>query len=76
MKMLRSIYFHGFQQYFASRPTAFPVRLAHVIPIDPDAYLGKALQLSGYVLRNNKNLCIFPEGGRSYDGNLMEFKKA
>ncbi|MEK6652064.1 MAG: AMP-binding protein [Nitrospirota bacterium] len=75
MKMLRSIYFHGFQQYFASRPTAFLARLAHVIPIDPDAYLGKALQLSGYVLRNNKNLCIFPEGGRSYDGNLMEFKK-
>ena len=75
MKMLRNIYFHGFQQYFASRPTAFLARLAHVIPIDPDAYLGKALQLSGYVLRNNKNLCIFPEGGRSYDGNLMEFKK-
>ena len=75
MKMLRNIYFHGFQQYFASRPTAFLARLAHVIPIDPDAYLSKALQLSGYVLRNNKNLCIFPEGGRSYDGNLMEFKK-
>ncbi|MDP3112341.1 MAG: AMP-binding protein [Thermodesulfovibrionales bacterium] len=75
MKMLRNLYFHGFQQYFASRPTAFIARLAHVIPIDPDAYLGKALQLSGYVLRNNKNLCIFPEGGRSYDGNLMEFKK-
>ncbi|MBI5203545.1 MAG: AMP-binding protein [Nitrospirae bacterium] len=74
-KMLRNFYFHGFQTYFASRPTAFIARLAHVIPIDPDAFLEKALQLSGYVLRNNKNLCIFPEGGRSYDGNLMEFKK-
>ncbi len=75
MKMLKNFYFHGFQTYFANRLTAFIARLAHVIPIDPDSYLGKALQLSGYVLRNNKNLCIFPEGGRSYDGNLMEFKK-
>ncbi|TAL22955.1 MAG: long-chain fatty acid--CoA ligase [Nitrospirae bacterium] len=75
LKMLRNLYFHGFQTYFANRLTAFIARLAHVIPIDPDAFLEKALQLSGYVLRNKKSLCIFPEGGRSYDGNLMEFKK-
>ena len=71
----RTLYFQGFQKYFTSRLTAFFARLAHVIPIDPETYLGKALQLSAYVLKNNKALFIFPEGGRSYDGNIMGFKK-
>ncbi|MDI6744975.1 MAG: AMP-binding protein [Thermodesulfovibrionales bacterium] len=71
----KTLYFQGFQKYFTGRLTAFFARLAHVIPIDPETYLGKALQLSAYVLKNNKALCIFPEGGRSYDGKLMEFKK-
>lgn len=75
LKIYRALYFQGFQKYFTSRLTAFFARLAHVIPIDPETYLGKALQLSAYVLKNNKALFIFPEGGRSYDGTLMEFKK-
>ncbi|MDP3260594.1 MAG: 1-acyl-sn-glycerol-3-phosphate acyltransferase, partial [Thermodesulfovibrionales bacterium] len=74
-KIYRALYFQGFQKYFTSRLTTFFARLAHVIPIDPETYLGKALQLSAYVLKNNKALFIFPEGGRSYDGTLMEFKK-
>ncbi|RJQ42147.1 MAG: hypothetical protein C4550_00495 [Nitrospiraceae bacterium] len=75
LKIYRTLYFQGFQKYFTSRLTAFFAGLAHVIPIDPETFLGKALQLSAYVLKNNKALCIFPEGGRSYDGTLMEFKK-
>ncbi|MDP1758992.1 MAG: lysophospholipid acyltransferase family protein, partial [Thermodesulfovibrionales bacterium] len=75
LNIYRTLYFQGFQKYFTSRLTAFFARLAHVIPIDPETYLGKALQLSAYVLKNNKALFIFPEGGRSYDGTLMEFKK-
>jgi long-chain acyl-CoA synthetase len=75
LNIYRTLYFQGFQKYFTSRLTAFFARLAHVIPIDPETYLGKALQLSAYVLKNNKALFIFPEGGRSYDGTLLKFKK-
>ncbi len=75
LNICRTLYFQGFQKYFTHRLTAFFARLAHVIPIDPETYLGKALQLSAYVLKNNKALFIFPEGGRSYDGNIMGFKK-
>ena len=50
-------------------------RIAHVIPIDPETYLNKAFQMASFILRNKKSLLIFPEGGRSYDGELMEFKK-
>jgi hypothetical protein len=31
--------------------------------------------MSASVLKNKKALCIFPEGGRSFDGRLMEFRK-
>ncbi len=74
-KIFKDLYFQGFQKYFSGRLTSLFARIAHVIPIDPETYLSKALQLSSYILRNNRALCIFPEGGRSFDGNLMEFKK-
>ena len=40
-----------------------------------DTRLQGALQLSAFVLRNRKVLCVFPEGTRSRDGGLKEFKK-
>ena len=46
-----------------------------MIPIDSETYLNKALQMSAYVLKSGRALCIFPEGGRSFDGKPMPFKK-
>ena len=37
--------------------------------------LYNALQLSAYVLRRGKILLVFPEGSRSRDGSIKEFKK-
>lgn len=65
----------GMQKYFSSRIGRYFAKLAHVIPIDTELHLNRALQLSSFVLRSGKSLLIFPEGGRSYDGELMEFKK-
>lgn len=73
--VFRSVYFQGLRRYFSNRLTALFARLAHVIAIDPYADFGRALRLSSYVLRTGNSLCIFPEGGRSFDGKLMEFKK-
>lgn len=75
LRTFRLLYFQGFQKYFKSALTSLFARLAHVIPIDPETHLNKAFQLSSYVLKNNKALCIFPEGGRSFTGELMGFKK-
>ncbi|MCL5023916.1 MAG: AMP-binding protein [Nitrospirae bacterium] len=74
--VFRVLYFQGFRTYFTGGrlPSLFG-RLAHAIPIDPETFLSRAFRISSYVLRNNGILCIFPEGGRSLDGNLMEFKK-
>jgi long-chain acyl-CoA synthetase len=74
-RSFKDLYSLGFQRYFTGRFKKSFARLAHVIPVDPETYLNKALQMAAYVLRNGKSLLIFPEGGRSYDGELMEFKK-
>jgi long-chain acyl-CoA synthetase len=73
--LFRRFHFQGYQTYFTRWPLTLFARLAHVIPIDPETFLREALQISSFLLRNGRTLCIFPEGGRSLDANLMEFKK-
>ncbi len=75
LKSFMNLYFLGFQEYFNNWFTSRFARLAHVIPVDPEMYLKRALHISGYVLKKSKALCIFPEGGRTYDGNPLPFKK-
>jgi 1-acyl-sn-glycerol-3-phosphate acyltransferase len=43
--------------------------------VDPDSNLMRAMKVGAWGLRNGRILCIFPEGSRSYDGSLLEFKK-
>jgi long-chain acyl-CoA synthetase len=74
-KSFMDLYFLGFQKYFSNWVTSRFAKLSHVIPVDPETYLKRALQISGYVLRKGKALCLFPEGGRTFDGTLMPFKK-
>jgi long-chain acyl-CoA synthetase len=74
-EVFKDLYFLGFQRYFTGAVLQWFGRASHVIPIDPGKYLSKAMQVSAYVLRNKKSLCIFPEGGRSFDGEVMFFKK-
>ncbi|HEX8948935.1 MAG TPA: 1-acyl-sn-glycerol-3-phosphate acyltransferase, partial [Dissulfurispiraceae bacterium] len=74
-RMFRRFYFLGLKQFFTGAIKAQFARLAHVIPIDSETYLHKALLLSAYVLKRGMSLCVFPEGGRSFDGGVMPFKK-
>ncbi|MEJ2182148.1 MAG: AMP-binding protein [Nitrospirota bacterium] len=71
----RRLYFQGERRFFANPLTRLFGRLAHVITINPDARLEAALRLSAHVLREGKALFVFPEGGRSFDGRLMDFKR-
>jgi long-chain acyl-CoA synthetase len=74
-KSLRDLYILGLQNYFTGRLKETFAKIAHVLPIDTELYLNKALLMSSYILRRGKSLLIFPEGGRSSDGKLMDFKK-
>ena len=54
---------------------AWGIKLARLVPLDPNVYLIEAMQVSSYILRNSKIMCIFPEGRRSVDENPQDFKK-
>jgi long-chain acyl-CoA synthetase len=75
LRVFRTLYFQGLKRYFSGRLTSLFARLAHVIPIDPFADFGRAFRLSSLALREGNSLCVFPEGGRSFEGKLMDFKK-
>ncbi|NTU41983.1 MAG: AMP-binding protein, partial [Nitrospirales bacterium] len=75
-RIFEDLYFIGSQRFFTGGVfRSWFARMAHVIPIDPETYLQRALQISAFVLREGKVMCVFPEGGRSLDGSLMPFKK-
>jgi long-chain acyl-CoA synthetase len=74
LRVFKNLYFLGERKFFTGRLTALFARLAHVITIDQDTRLDTALELSATALRRHGSLVIFPEGGRSPDGKLMEFR--
>jgi long-chain acyl-CoA synthetase len=50
-------------------------RMLHVVPVNPDAELMRAMRAGAAGLKNGKILHIYPEGERAFDGQLHEFKK-
>ncbi|MBP1623806.1 MAG: AMP-dependent synthetase and ligase, partial [Acidobacteria bacterium] len=74
-RIFRNTFFVGYSVLFTSPIMRLVARLTNVVPVDPDAHLLRAMKAGAYGLRSGRILCIFPEGGRSYDGSLQEFKK-
>lgn len=72
---LQKIFHVGASMYFINRIMAQLAILINVVPIDPDAQLLRAMRAGAAGLRSGKILNIYPEGQRSFDGQLLEFKK-
>jgi len=51
------------------------VKMGRFIPFDFSTHFLEALRACYYVLEHGKGLCFFPEGLRSTDGKIGEFKK-
>jgi len=68
-------FFLGYSEIFEQPVFRWSIKFAHLIPIDPNTNLTEAMQAVSYVLKHNKIVCIFPEGRRSIDENIQEFKK-
>jgi long-chain acyl-CoA synthetase len=69
------VYYLGIGDFFGGKITSKLAKLMHVIPIDLSSQLVVSLQASAAILREGKVMCIFPEGARSIDGTIQEFKK-
>ncbi len=74
-RMLENTFHVGASMYFTNVATAQLARLINVVPIDPDVQLLRAMRAGAAGLRAGKILNIYPEGQRSFDGQLQEFKK-
>lgn len=73
--ILQKTFHVGASMYFTNSVMAQLARLINVVPIDPDLQLLRAMRAGGAGLRAGKILNIYPEGQRSFDGKLLEFKK-
>jgi long-chain acyl-CoA synthetase len=74
-KVELNTFFLGYAAYFEHPLVAWGIRLARLVPLDPNVYLIEAMQTCAYILKNDKVMCIFPEGRRSVDENPQDFKK-
>jgi long-chain acyl-CoA synthetase len=75
LNVLAHIIHVGASRYFTGFATSRLARLINVVPIDPDVYLMRAMRAGAGVLRAGKILNVYPEGRRSFDGQLGIFKK-
>jgi long-chain acyl-CoA synthetase len=74
-RIFRKMFFLGYSVIFTGWLMKLVARLTNVIPVDPDAHLLRAMKAGASGLRAGLILGIFPEGGRSFDGELQAFKK-
>jgi long-chain acyl-CoA synthetase len=71
----RNTFHVGAAEFFSNPFMSFVARMLHVVPVDPDSQLMKAMKAGAIGLRNGKVLNIYPEGERAFDGQLHQFKK-
>ncbi len=73
---IRRMFYVGYSDYFQQGSlTGYLGSLIKIVPVDPDRNLRKALRLGAYGLKEQLVLGIFPEGERSIDGELRDFRK-
>jgi len=64
-----------FRPFVKNRVLRNLVKMGRFIPFDFSTHFLEALRSSYYVLEHGKGLCFFPEGLRSSNGVIGEFKK-
>lgn len=74
-KIINNVYFLGYSGYFQHPLIAWAAKLFRFVSIDPVLHLVESMQACSYILANSKILCMFPEGVRSHNGELGNFKK-
>ena len=72
---LKDTYYIAVATHFDSPIRRYLANKGNVVIIDINKNLKDTLQISAKILREGKNLVIFPEGARTRDGELQQFKK-
>lgn len=72
---LKDTYYIAVAVHFDTPLRRYLADRGNIIIIDINKNLKETLQISAKILKAGKNLVIFPEGARTRDGELQEFKK-
>ncbi|MDR1477476.1 MAG: 1-acyl-sn-glycerol-3-phosphate acyltransferase [Planctomycetaceae bacterium] len=71
----RRLNFLAKKQLFVFKPLAWLIDSLDAIPLDIDGIGYEGIKISLKRLRNGEAILIFPEGARTWDGEIGEFKK-
>lgn len=74
-KQINKTYFYAKEKHIKQGWLKFLANRNNIIIMDLNRELKESIQKMAEVLKQNKNLIIFPEGTRSDDGKLGQFKK-
>lgn len=74
--ILSKSYFFAKDKYINNLFVKIFARFSNIVSLNINADLKESIQKMGYILQQNKNIIIFPEGTRTRDGNINEFKKS
>jgi long-chain acyl-CoA synthetase len=74
-KQVRGTYFYAKEKHIRAAWLKFLANRNNIIIMDMNRDLKTSIQKMGEVLKRNKNLIIFPEGTRTLNGHLGDFKK-
>jgi long-chain acyl-CoA synthetase len=74
-RVIGSIFSVGHSDYWEGPISRRIAEKCNIVSIDPNVNLVRAMQAGAVGLKRSKVLLIFPEGTRTIDGGLQEFKK-
>lgn len=74
-RVFDDVFFVGYSAYFRGPILGYIGKLLRTVPIDQNRHLEGAMQAAAEGLRRGMVLGIFPEGGRSSDGTVKEFRR-
>jgi long-chain acyl-CoA synthetase len=74
-RIIYNIFILGYTDYWQGAFSRWLAEICNIVLIDPNANLVRAMQLAAAGLKNNRVLLVFPEGTRTIDGHVAEFRK-